>query len=204
MTLILNERACCEQLLPCIQHLGAKSAARLTPDCDRHDAPPNVYGDQLRREASSAASSSWIVTIPPTDDPVACPAHRRSDRAHAQADRTGPESCNELTRARTTVGPHRFSQHRSPTTKNTEHSPCLAVDRGQALLLVARNDALNGGCSACSPPAITRREVDRKTCRRRSPDQSNVFDDQLRCAASSAALSSWTAMITSNLQRQQS
>ena len=101
----------------------------------------NVYGDQLRREASSAASSSWIVTIPPTDDPVACPADRRSDRAHAQADRTDPESCNELPPARTTDGLHRLSQHRSPTTKNTEHSPCLLS------IAVKR---------CCSLPAMTR------------------------------------------------
>ena len=112
---------------------------------------PNVYGDQLRREASSAASSSWNVTIPPTDASVACPADRRSDRATAQP--TSPMQIRVIESDRANTNRRTAPSKSSPSCRSTEHRARAFACRQLAGNAVARPASCRSGAHQTDRPA---------------------------------------------------
>ena len=111
----------------------------------------NVYGDQLRREASSAASSSWNVTIPPTDASVACPADRRSDRATAQP--TSPMQIRVIESDRANTNRRTAPSKSSPSCRSTEHRARAFACRQLAGNAVARPASCRSGAHQTDRPA---------------------------------------------------
>ena len=118
----------------------------------KHRGRPNVNDDQLRREASSAASSSWNVTIPPTDESVACPADRRSDRATAQP--TSPMQIRVIESDRANTNRRTAPSKSSPSCRSTEHRARAFACRQLARNAVARRASCRSGAHQTDRPAI--------------------------------------------------